>query len=238
MFDCLRISGYSDVFAGKQHDSLDGPPGRSEKMFYRGLDAASRGGAEAIQEGRQIKPGRRGPAAAARRSPTLHGMKEIVTYVEMTAPSQLIPAAPVPGLTLEPADRDAPFIPGILARIGAAHNWKSASRTGQEWVLWFAEHPDRTFWLLSFEGEPAGMVTYDLHPGDEAEIETFGLLPEYIGKGLGGFALTLGVRQAWTLAPSVTRVWLHTSTLDHAHALSNYHRRGFRTFRTEQGERG
>lgn len=165
-------------------------------------------------------------------------MKEIVTYVEMTAPSQFIPAAPVPGLTLEPVDHGSPFIPGILARIGAAYKWESASRTEQEWAASFAEHPDRAFWLLSLEGEPAGMVTCDLHPGDEAEIVTFGLLPEFVGKGLGGFALTLGVQQAWALAPVVNRVWLHTSTLDHPRALANYHRWGFRTFKTEQRERG
>ena len=75
-----------------------------------------------------------------------------MTYVEMTAPSQLIPAAPVPGLTLEPVDRGAPFIPGILARIGAPHGWRSASRTEEEWAAWFAAYPDRTFWLLSLEG--------------------------------------------------------------------------------------
>jgi GNAT superfamily N-acetyltransferase len=157
---------------------------------------------------------------------------KIVTYVEMTAPSQLIPAPPVPGLALEAMDRSSPLIPGIMARIGAAYDWKSASRTEEEWALWFAEHPDRTFWLLSFEGEPAGMVICDLHPGGEAEILTFGLLPEFVGKGLGGFALTLGVQQAWALAPSVNRVWLHTSSLDHPRALPNYHRHGFRTFKT------
>jgi GNAT superfamily N-acetyltransferase len=165
-------------------------------------------------------------------------VKEIVTYVEMTAPSQLVAAAPVPGLTLEPVHRGSPLVPGILARIGASYGWKSTNRTDREWDVWFAEHPDRTFWLLSFEGEPAGMVTCDRHPGDETEIVTFGLLPEFVGKGLGGFALTLGVQQAWALTPSVNRVWLHTSTLDHPHALPNYHRRGFRTFKTEEGQRG
>jgi len=164
-------------------------------------------------------------------------MKEIVTYVEMTAPGQLIPAAPVPGLTLEAVAHGSPVIPAVLARIGAAYDWKSSRRTEREWAVWFAGRPDRTFWLLSFEGAPAGMVTCDLHPGGEAEIVTFGLLPEFVGKGLGGFALTLGVQQAWALSPSVNRVWLHTSTLDHPRALPNYHRRGFRTFRTEQGER-
>lgn len=161
-------------------------------------------------------------------------MKETVTYVEMTAPSQLIPAAPVPGLTLEPADRDAPFIPGILTRIGAPYGWRSSRRTDEEWVGWLAEHPDRTYWVLSYEGEQAGIVTCEAHPGGDAEIVTFGLLPEFVGRGLGGFALTLGVRQAWALSASVSRVWLHTSTKDNPRALPNYHRRGFRTFKTEE----
>lgn len=155
----------------------------------------------------------------------------------MTASDQLDPAAPVPGLVLESVDRDSPLIIELLARIGAPYRWKSASRTEQEWTAWFAQHPTRTFWLLSFEGEPAGMVSYELHSGGDAEIETFGLLPEFVGRGLGGYALTLAIQQAWKLAPTVTRAWLHTSTLDHPHALPNYHRRGFRTFRTEEGER-
>jgi GNAT superfamily N-acetyltransferase len=165
-------------------------------------------------------------------------MKETVTYVEMTALGQLDPAAPVPGLTLRPVDRGSPQIPDILARIGADYHWPSATRTEQEWVAWFAEYPDRMFWLLTLEDEPAGMVTYDLHPGGEAEIVTFGLLPEFVGRRLGGFALTLAVQQAWALAPSVHRVWLHTSSKDNPRALPNYHRRGFRTFKTVPGESG
>lgn len=78
----------------------------------------------------------------------------------------------------------------------------------------------------------AGIVVYDPHPGSEVEIKSFGLLPESIGKGLGGFALTLAIEQAWNLEPGVTRVWLHTSSKDHPRALPNYHRRGFSTFAT------
>ena len=73
---------------------------------------------------------------------------------------------------------------------------------------------------------------------NEVEIETFGLLPEFTGKNLGGYALTLTIERAWRLTPSVRRVWLHTSSLDHPHALPNYHRRGFHTYKTEVGERG
>jgi hypothetical protein len=90
-----------------------------------------------------------------------------------------------------------------------------------------ARHPARMFWLLSLDGEPVGMAAYDVRPGEEVEIETFGLLPEFTGKNLGGYALTLTIERAWRLAPSVRRVWLHTSSLDHPHALPNYHRRDF-----------
>jgi GNAT superfamily N-acetyltransferase len=164
-------------------------------------------------------------------------MREIVTYLEMTARTQLTPAAPVRGLTLEPLDRDSPLVVELQARIGAPHGWKSAVRTDEEWAAWYARHPDRIFWLLSFDGEPAGLVAYDVHPGDEVEIETFGLVPEFVGRRLGGYALTLAVQRAWELTPAVARIWLHTSSADHPSALPNYHRRGLRTFKTEEGER-
>jgi hypothetical protein len=50
---------------------------------------------------------------------------------------------------------------------------------------------------------------------------------------IGGHFLTVGVRLAWTIAPEVSRVWLHTSSRDHSHALPNYERRGFRRCRAE-----
>ncbi|MFG2006351.1 GNAT family N-acetyltransferase [Spirillospora sp. NPDC048911] len=164
-------------------------------------------------------------------------MREIVTYVEMTGVEELVPAAVVSGLVLVPLEPGAPLIPDVLARIGASYGWKSSSRTEDEWTDWFANNPRRAFRLLSYGGEAAGIVTYDPHPGDEVEIVSFGLVPEFVGKGLGGHALTLGVREAWGLVPNVRRVWLHTSSFDHPNALPNYRRRGFRIFRTEERTR-
>ncbi|MCJ0869420.1 GNAT family N-acetyltransferase [Streptomyces sp. AP-93] len=162
-------------------------------------------------------------------------MAKTVTYVEMTDPSQLVPGAPVPGLELVAVGEDLSPVPGLMARIGAPYQWRSARRGPEEWQAWFAAHPDRTCWLLTLADEPAGMVCYDLHPGADVEIRTFGLLPEFTGKGLGGHALTLAIRQGWKLVPGVRRVWLHTSSADNPNALPNYHRRGFRTFKTGKG---
>ncbi|WP_433833636.1 GNAT family N-acetyltransferase [Actinoplanes sp. CA-015351] len=161
-------------------------------------------------------------------------MTTTVTYLEMTAPDQLSPAPEVPGLTLEPLSPDSPLVQELPARVGAPFGWTSARRTPEQWAEIRAQYPDRRHWVLSFEGEPAGIVAYDLHPGPEAEIKTFGLVPEFTGRRLGGYALTLGLRRGWDLVPGVTRVWLHTASSDHPNALPNYRRRGLRVFRTEE----
>jgi len=157
-----------------------------------------------------------------------------VTFVEMTARDQLNPSPPVPGLRLEALAATSPLIPELLSRVGAAYDWNSGRRSAAEWEAWLAENPSRRYALLLVEGEPAGIVVYDPHPGREVEIKSFGLLPEWVGKGLGGYALTLAIERAWSLQPEVTRVWLHTSSKDHPRALPNYHRRGFSTFATRR----
>jgi GNAT superfamily N-acetyltransferase len=159
---------------------------------------------------------------------------EIVTYVEMTDLSQLKPGTFAPGLALTNADGRLPRVSDVMARIGAPYGWRSAHRSPEEWSAWFAEHPGRTCWLLTLDEEPVGVSVYDPHPGAQVEIKTFGLVPESTGKGLGGYALTLAIQQGWDLLPGVCRVWLHTSSADNPNALPNYHRRGFRTFKTEE----
>ena len=165
----------------------------------------------------------------------LDRVTKIVTYLEMTDPSRLNPGTEVPGLTLTlAAEERLPQVGELMARVGAPYGWRSASRRPQDWEQWFAERPEHSFWVFELRGEAAGIVCYEPQPGSEVEIKTFGLLPEFTGKGLGGHALTLAIRQGWELRPSTRRVWLHTSTEDHAHALANYHRRGLRTFKTEE----
>lgn len=163
-------------------------------------------------------------------------MPYTVTHVQMTAREQLNPSPPVSGLRLQTISPSSPLVPGLLSRVGAAYDWKSSRRTAAEWTAWLAASPSRRYSVVMFEGEHTGIVVYQPHPENEVEIKSFGLLPESIGKGLGGYALTLAIEQAWDLQPGVTRVWLHTSSKDHPNALPNYHRRGFSTFATQRHE--
>ncbi|AXB47659.1 GNAT family N-acetyltransferase [Amycolatopsis albispora] len=155
-------------------------------------------------------------------------MDEIITYLEMTAAAELRPAAPVDGLVLEPVAHTSPLIRELHARIGTPHGWSSATRTAEGWAEWLAKEA-RQYRVIRFAGDAAGACDYVPRDGGEVEISTFGLVPEFVGRGLGGYALTLTLREAWSL-PGTRRVWLHTSSKDHPNALPNYLRRGLRVY--------
>jgi hypothetical protein len=82
--------------------------------------------------------------------------------------------------------------------------------------------PGSEFWVLYRDGVPAGSV--QLQPkvvpeGTHGQIRYFGLTQAAIGHGLGGTLSEHGIAAAWTIPqrhdlPRVTRVWVHTCTLD------------------------
>ncbi|NUW31961.1 GNAT family N-acetyltransferase [Nonomuraea sp. SMC257] len=163
-------------------------------------------------------------------------MEAMITYLEMTSPDQLVPGREVTGLALERVERDRPDLPAVQTRIGAPYGWRAARLSAEEWERKLATDPF-DYYLIRHEGEIAGMLAVHPQDGGDVEIETFGLVPEFVGKGLGGHALTLCVRQAWATTPRdggpARRVWLHTSSDDNPAALPNYRARGFRPYRTE-----
>ncbi|GAA0264116.1 GNAT family N-acetyltransferase [Cryptosporangium japonicum] len=154
------------------------------------------------------------------------------TYVEMTSPAELRPGREADGVALLPISDRPELVRELAVRIGEPHGWRTVTRTDEEWAAEFAK-PGLHSWAVTHHDEPVGLVDMiDAPP--EVEIYTFGLVPEAVGRGIGGHVLTLAVRQAWSLRSGVTRVWLHTSTQDHPNALPNYQARGFRAYRTEE----
>lgn len=155
------------------------------------------------------------------------------TYLEMSSPGELRPAAvpePAPGLE-RVHECPLSFFRYLYAEVGRAFHWTDRLGWDDAKVRSHLADPAVSLWLLTWRAAPAGY--FELHaPGDGAvEIAYFGLLPEYFGRGWGGHLLTRAVGTAWSLGGS--RVWLHTCTLDHAAALPNYLRRGFRPIREE-----
>ena len=81
--------------------------------------------------------------------------------------------------------------------------------------------------------QEVGYFELESQTGGDVEIVYFGLLPDFIGRGLGGALLSAAVERAWKMT-GTQRVWVHTCTEDHKHALDNYRRRGFVLFKTEE----
>jgi GNAT superfamily N-acetyltransferase len=87
-------------------------------------------------------------------------------------------------------------------------------------------------WVLTVGDIVAGYYELRREEDSSVEIVYFGLLPEFTGRGLGGYLLTDAVERAW--ASGARRVWLHTCSFDHPFAIQNYLDRGFTVFKTEE----
>ena len=96
--------------------------------------------------------------------------------------------------------------------------------------------PNVGVWEITAAGgtKSAGYFELQRHDDGSVEIAYFGLMPEFIGQGLGGWMLGRAVEEAWAMGAK--RVWLHTCTLDSDRALPNYLARGFQPYRTERLE--
>lgn len=162
---------------------------------------------------------------------------QTVTYLEMTSPDQLNPGrVPPTEITLDSVDaRALPLIRSTHDRIGTPHHWTGLDWSTQQWLDALSGASLRS-WIARVGEEVAGLLQLEVHPGPEVEISTFGLVPEFVGRGFGGHFLTLAIQLAWNI-DGTTRVWLHTSSLDHPRALGNYRDRGFRPFRVERRPR-
>lgn len=164
------------------------------------------------------------------------GPRATRTYLQMTSAAEVRPAPPPrePLVVVRepacPADRYRALYLGV----GAAYHWTDRAGWTDAEIGAHVTLPGVEVWLASAGGELAGFFELRDWPDGSTEIAYFGLLPAFVGRGLGGALLTEALTRAWARQP--TRVWLHTSSLDHPAALANYRARGFVVTRTEEYE--
>ena len=156
------------------------------------------------------------------------------TYLEMRSADALRPAAPPTGVAarVERGVRpSAEEYRALYGGVGAAYHWRDRLAWSDEQLAAYLADPAVSLWVLVVDGERAGYFE-QRREGDEVEIVYFGLTRRFIGRGLGKFLLTRAVEEGWR-APGVSRLWLHTCTLDDRAALPNYLARGFVETRRE-----
>jgi GNAT superfamily N-acetyltransferase len=155
------------------------------------------------------------------------------TYLEMREPRQLKaadrPNGPVAVRRVDGMRPDA--WRKLYVTVGRAYHWVDRLPWSHEQIAAYLGDPAVSLWILEAAGETAGFFELCEHADHSVEIAYFGLLRQFHGRGLGGYLLTHATERAWDLKPS--RVWLHTSTMDHPAALPNYLRRGFTIVKRE-----
>lgn len=156
------------------------------------------------------------------------------SYLEMRDRSALRPVrVGDPDVTVEQVGAMTPDLWRYLyAEVGRRYHWVDRLGWSDDDILEYLGDPAVSLWVTMVAGQLAGYFELRREPDGAVEIVYFGLLEPFIGRGLGGHMLTEAVERAWDLG--ATRVWLHTNTLDHPAALSNYLKRGFTVFKTEQ----
>lgn len=135
------------------------------------------------------------------------------------------------GLRATPASpREAELCKRLWSAVGAGF-WTERSRWDHARWRKQLEKPNVSFWVARVAGREAGAFELtELARG--VKIQGFGLLPSHRGRGLGRALLAAATRQAF--ASGARRVWLHTATDDHPHALPNYLSGGFRIVRVRE----
>lgn len=151
-------------------------------------------------------------------------------YLEMTDPAELRPSASKRGeVEAWQAKVPSPELNRFLySAVGG--DWYWTDRLSWSYERWreYLSQPGLETWVVYASGTPAGYFELAREPATDVKIQYFGLLPQFIGTGIGGFALTAAIQRGWGLGAK--RVWVHTCTLDHPQALSNYLARGFRIY--------
>ena len=89
--------------------------------------------------------------------------------------------------------------------------------------------------ILKKENDLIGYYEQEYHPNSsEIELINMGILKEFRGLKLGSTLLNHAMASASRKNPR--RMWVHTCSLDHKHALHNYKSKGFEIFKEEEIE--
>jgi len=118
-------------------------------------------------------------------------------------------------------------------QIGADHHWRDRlTWSDKEWLR-YAENKNLETHILKKEEDLIGFYEQEYHPASkEVELINMGILKDFRGLKLGSILLNHAIASASRKNPN--RMWVHTCSLDHKHALQNYKSKGFEIFKEEE----
>lgn len=154
-------------------------------------------------------------------------LAEVVTTLEMAArPADVAPPAERDGLSLRRLIKPTPTQYLALFRlVGEDWLWDSRLRLSESELVGVI-HDERveTYALMRGDVE-SGMLELDFREPGVCELTYFGVASSAIGTGAGGWMMRHVIHRAWS--QPISRLWVHTCSLDHPRALGFYQRAGF-----------
>lgn len=156
---------------------------------------------------------------------------DVVTYLEMTERPvrPRVPAPAIAKMALMAAEHcTVSFYRYLYNTVGEPWLWFERRQLSDDALRAAIDRPEIEIGVLYAGGVPAGYFELDCSDGAHIELAYFGLVPDFIGRGLGPYLLQAALDAAWVRHPQ--RVWVHTCTFDHPKALNLYQRAGFRVY--------
>ena len=159
--------------------------------------------------------------------------KTTVTHLEMRAPPALHCPKPMRQYALMRVQKPPlHFYRYLHDTIGRDYIWVSRRRMSDDALSNIIHDEEVRVYVLYVEGAPAGFFELDARSKKTIELSFLGVMPDFIGRGLGRFLLYEAITTAWSLGPE--RVVVQTCTLDHPRALPLYQRNGFTPYAQEE----
>ena len=122
------------------------------------------------------------------------------TYLEMKARPAAEPVAPPAGCAverwLEPAPR---AYRELFSAVGGAWGWSGRLIMEEGELAAMIRAGTTEIYRLRRRDETAGFAELDRGRPREPEIAYFGLLPAFLGRGLGKFLLNWAIHRAWSV---------------------------------------
>src|SRR5579859_6056645 len=144
---------------------------------------------------------------------------DVITYLEMHA-RPTMPPVPVPSgklALMRAEDCTVSFYRYLYETVGTPWLWYERRLIDDAVLAAQITKPTTEIFVLYVGGVPAGYFELDAASPHETELRYFGLVPEFIGRGLGPFLLQAAIERAWERA--ISRLWVHTRRFDHPKAL-------------------
>jgi len=153
----------------------------------------------------------------------------VVTYLEMRERPEIEPPRSTLDL-LRLTNPSAERYRALFRLVGSPWLWFSRLTLDDDKLIAIVHDPQvELFAVQDGNGRDVGMLELDFRESGECELAFVGLIPELSGLGHGKWLLDEAVRRGWR--DGVSRVHVHTCTLDHPAALAAYRRAEFVPFK-------